>query len=81
MRALPCVVSVTMPAWLPVKDEAGTPWVSMAMHSRAMEMRSPAVSNMSISRPLGSGHTSWAKRMRSSVVLPMALTTTTTSWP
>ena len=56
--ALPWVVSVTIPAWLPVKEEAGTPWVSMAMHSRAIEMRSPAVSSMSISRPSGSGHTS-----------------------
>ena len=51
------------------------------MHSRAMEMRSPAVSSMSISRPAGAWHTSFARRMRSSVVLPMALTTTTTSWP
>ena len=44
-------------------------------------MRSPDVSSMSISRPAGSAATSWASRSRSSVVLPIADTTTTTSLP
>ena len=79
--ALPWVESVTMPAWLPVNDVAWTPMSWMAMHSRAMEMRSPALMSMSSSRRWGSGETSWARRSRLSVVLPMALTTTTTSWP
>ena len=48
------------------------------MHSSAIEMRSPAVSSMSISRPSGCSATSWARRTRSSVVLPIAETTTTT---
>ena len=51
------------------------------MHSSAIEIRSPAVSSMSISRPAGRGDTSWASRTRSSVVLPIADTTTTTSLP
>ena len=51
------------------------------MHSSAIEMRSPAVSSMSISRPPGWSATSWARRTRSSVVLPIAETTTTTSSP
>ncbi len=46
-----------------------------------MEIRSPAVSSMSISRPAGRLDTSPARRMSSSVVLPMADTTTTTSLP
>ncbi len=46
-----------------------------------MEIRSPAVSSMSISRSAGDSEISWARRTRSSVVLPMADTTTTTSSP
>ncbi len=53
----------------------------MAMQSSAIEMRSPEVSSMSISRAVGWLETSWARRSRSSVVLPMAETTTTTSSP
>src|SRR5438445_134343 len=70
-----------MPAWLPVKDVAVTPRSDNAMETSAAEMRSPAVSSMSSSRPGKVTLTSWAKRMSSSVVLPMALTTTATSWP
>ena len=44
-------------------------------------MRSPAVSSMSSSRPGGSGDTCSARSISSSVVSPMAETTTTTSWP
>ena len=74
-------VSVIIPAWLPVKDTASTPRSARAMHSRDMEMRSPELSSMSISRSGCTELTSSASRTRSSVVLPMALTTTTTSLP
>src|SRR5680860_1839773 len=53
MRALPWVASVMMPAWLPVRLVAVWPCSWMAMASRAIEMRSPAVSSMSSSRPGG----------------------------
>ena len=53
----------------------------MAMASSAIEMRSPALSSMSSSRPLVIGTTCSARSRRLSVVSPMALTTTTTSWP
>ena len=79
--ALRWVVSVTIPACEPVNETAGSPWSMIAMHSSAAEMRSPEVSSMSISRAEGSPATSWARRSRSSVVLPMADTTTTTSLP
>ena len=46
-------VSVTIPACEPVNDTAGTPRSMIAMQSSAIEMRSPAVSSMSISRPCG----------------------------
>ena len=76
-----CAVSVTIPACEPVNDTAASPMSMMAMQSSAMEIRSPEVRSMSISRALGSLETSWASRSRSSVVLPMAETTTTTSLP
>ena len=44
-------------------------------------MRSPAVRSMSSSRPEGSGATSVARSTSSSVVSPIAETTTTTSLP
>ena len=37
-----CVVSVMMPAWLPVNEAAGTPSSASAMHNSAIEIRSPA---------------------------------------
>ncbi len=77
--ALRCAVSVRMPAWDPVKLTACSPRSMIAMQRSAIEIRSPAVSSMSISRPLGTFETSWARRSRSSVVLPIAETTTTTS--
>ena len=52
-----------------------------AMQSSAVALRSPAVMSMSISRPGGDFDTSDANRISSSVSLPMALTTTTTSSP
>ncbi len=74
--ALPWTVSVTIPACEPVKLTAWTRWSMIAMQSSAIEMRSPAVRSMSSSRPCGSWATSWASRTRSSVVLPIAETTT-----
>ncbi len=51
------------------------------MASTAIEMRSPAVSSMSSSRPGGFGLTSLARSSSSSVESPIADTTTTTSLP
>src|SRR4028119_2064102 len=51
------------------------------MASSAMEMRSPAVSSMSSSRPGGSSVIWAAWSISSSVVSPIAETTTTTSLP
>ncbi len=53
----------------------------MEMASRLMAMRSPAVSSRSSSRGFGAGVSSRAMSMSSSVALPMADTTTTTSLP
>ncbi len=76
-----CAVSVTMPACDPVNETAGSPQSMIAMQSNAIEIRSPDVSSMSISRAVGLLDTSLARRSRSSVVLPIAETTTTTSSP
>ncbi len=51
------------------------------MHNSDMEIRSPELNSMSTSREGCTELTSLANRTRSSVVLPMALTTTTTSSP
>src|SRR5690625_4587852 len=53
----------------------------MAMASNALEIRSPEVSNMSISRCGWAGQTSPASSSSSSVVSPIAEATTTTSLP
>ena len=74
-------VSVMIPAWLPVKDADSTPHAPSAMLTSAIEIRSPAVSSMSSSRGGRVGETSSARRIRSSVNLPIAETTTTTSLP
>ena len=81
MRALPCAESVITPAWDPVNERASRPRLAMAMASSAIEIRSPAVSSMSSSRPGGSGLTWAARSWSSSVVSPMADTTTTTEFP
>ena len=52
--ALRWAVSVTMPACEPVNETAASPRSMMAMQSSAIEMRSPEVSSMSISRAVGS---------------------------
>ncbi len=79
--ALPWVLSVITPAWLPVNDRASWPRFPTAMASSAIEIRSPAVSSMSSSRGAGRGETSLARSISSSVVSPIAETTTTTSLP
>ena len=53
MRALVCVLSVTMPTWAPVKLMACSPSVWIAMAIRAMEICSPVDRSMSISRAGG----------------------------
>ena len=70
-----------MPTWLPVKLTAGTPRSARAIVSSAAETRSPVVSSMSISRPGRVVDTWEARAIRLSVALPIADTTTTTSWP
>ena len=55
IRALPCAESVMTPAWLPVYDRAWWPRLAIAIASRAIEIRSPAVSSMSSSRPPAAG--------------------------
>ena len=81
MRARPWTESVMTPAWLPVKERASCPRSAIAMASTAIEIRSPAVRSMSSSRGWGCGVTCWARSISSSVLSPMAETTTTTSWP
>ena len=77
--ALPCTESVITPACEPVNERAVKPRSLIAIATSAIEMRSPAVSSMSISRAGGSGETPLARSSRSSVVSPMADTATTTS--
>ena len=79
--ALPWVVSVMMPTWLPVKLTAETPRSARAIVSSAADTRSPVVSNMSISRPGRVSDTWAASAIRLSVAFPIAETTTTTSAP
>ena len=81
MRASTWRSLVMMPDWLPVKLMASPPRSRIAIDSSAIEMRSPAESSMSSSRRSGLVETFLASVSRSSVVSPMAGTTTTTSWP
>ena len=50
-----------MPAWDPVKLTAGMPRELRVIESRAIEIRSPALSSMSISLGEGSSLTSAAR--------------------
>ena len=70
-----------IPTWLPVKLLASMPRSASAMHSSAIDTRSPVVSSMSISRPGSAFETSLASLIRLSVDLPIADTATTTSLP
>ncbi len=81
MRALVCVLSVTMPTWAPVKLMAFSPSSWMAIAMRAMEICSPVARSMSISRAGGRSLISRASSISSSVVSPRALTTTMTCCP
>ena len=81
MRASTCRSLVMIPDWLPVKLMASPPSSRIAIDSSAIEMRSPAESSMSSSRRSGFADTFLAIASSSSVVSPMAETTTTTSWP
>ena len=81
IRALPCAESVMTPACEPVNDRASAPSAEMAIATSALEIRSPEVSSMSSSRAGGDGETCWARSISSSVVSPIAETTTTTSLP
>ena len=55
--ALPWVPVVITPACDPVNDRAWAPSESMAIATSALEMRSPEVNSMSISRAGGAGET------------------------
>jgi hypothetical protein len=79
MRASKWRSLVMMPHWLPVKEMASCPHWWMAMLSSDMEIRSPTEISMSSSLRGGSGWMRRASAISSSVVLPMALTTTTRS--
>ena len=81
IRALPCTASVMTPACDPVNDRASMPRLAIAIASSAIEIRSPAVSSMSSSRPGGTGLTRLARSISSSVESPIAETTTTTWSP
>src|SRR5438034_9060372 len=81
MRAFVWASLVTMPDWEPVKLTAGTPRALRAIESSAIEMRSPAESSMSSSRRAGLSVSFLARARSSSVVSPIADTTTTTSLP
>jgi hypothetical protein len=81
IRALPCTDVVSTPACEPVYERASYPRLWIAIASSAIEIRSPAVSSMSNSRPGGRGLIWLARSISSSVVSPIAETTTTTSWP
>ena len=70
-----------MPAWVPVIDTAGTPAACSAIDSRAIDTCSPVARSMSISRWGGFALIALARPVSSSVVWPMAETTTTSSLP
>ncbi len=70
-----------MPACEPVSEIAWWPMSQIAIAQSAQEMRSPVDSSMSISRGEGRSEISFAWRIRSSVVLPRAESTTTTDLP
>ncbi len=72
---------VKIPDCDPVNEMASTPRASSAIANSAIEMRSPVESSMSNSRRGGDGVTERASANSSSVVLPIAETTTTTRRP
>ena len=56
--ALPCTVSVTIPACEPVSEIASWPRSEMAIAASAPVIRSPTETSMSSSRGFGRGETS-----------------------
>ena len=81
MRARVWLPSVTMPAWAPVREMAGTPMACSAITVSAMVSCSPTASSTSISRSSGRLDSALA-RATSSLVTPLRAETTTTSrWP
>ncbi|MNX84249.1 hypothetical protein D3C86_1160410 [compost metagenome] len=81
MGALRWTGSVVIPACQPVRLTALTPSSMRAWASSAMETCSPVASSMSTSRGEGALEIWFMRPTRPSVVLPMAETATTTSWP
>ena len=77
MRASTWQSFVMMPDWLPVKLMASPPSSRIASDNSAIEIRSPAKSSMSSSRRSGFGESRLAIASSSSVVSPIAETTTT----
>ena len=73
--------SVTIPACDPVSETASWPRSWIAIAQSAFEIRSPVETSMSYSRGCGRGETSWARRISSSVVDPIAEMTPTTFEP
>ena len=55
IRASPCFAVVIIPACEPVNEMALAPSAEIAIATSALEIRSPAVSSMSISRGGGAG--------------------------
>jgi hypothetical protein len=81
MRAPECRSLVMMPDCDPVNEIASCPSSAIAIDRRAIAMRSPHDSNMSSSRRGGAGEIWRARPMSSSVVSPIAETTTQTRLP
>ena len=79
--AFVCVESVTIPACEPVSDVARWPRSISAIAASEHEIRSPTETSMSSSRGSGWAVISWASRIRSSVVSPIAESTATTRFP
>ena len=81
IEARPWAVSVRIPACAPPMLTASIPMSCRAIVSNAHETVSPVDNSRSSSRGWGFDVIDRASAIRSSVVLPMAETTTVTSWP
>src|SRR5260370_478677 len=81
IRALAWRWSARMPAWKPSSETAGTPSSVSAIDISGADTPSPVESSRSSSRAAGSFATREARSSSRSVESPMALTTTTTSYP
>ena len=72
---------VFIPACAPLNDKASTPLLCKAMDNNALDTISPVESNASYSRPDGRSVISDTIATSSSVVSPIAETTTTADTP